>query len=135
MSSTTKRLPTGQAKSKRSPAAKALITSSRMAASGTIKQSLSAIAYGGIISVIGFLSAAPQEEMPDVAGLALGKGANVRGIMIGSKQMLEDAVRFISSRNLQLPVEKTFSFSRDGVIEALEYMTSGQHIGKICIAF
>lgn len=63
--------------------------------SGTIKQSLSAIAYGGIISVIGFLSAAPQEEMPDVAALALGKGANVRGIMIGSKQMLEDTVRFI----------------------------------------
>ncbi|KAJ5371421.1 Polyketide synthase enoylreductase [Penicillium cataractarum] len=101
--------------------------------SGTIKQSLSAIAYGGIISVIGFLSAAPQEEMPDVAGLALGKGANVRGIMIGSKQMLEDAVRFIGSHNLQLPVEKTFNFSRDEVIEALEYMTSGQHIGKICI--
>lgn len=103
--------------------------------SGTIKQSLSAIAYGGIIAVIGFLAVAPQDEMPDVAGLALGKGANVRGIMVGSKQMLEDAVRFIGSHNLPLPVEKTFNFSRDGVIEALDYMTSGQHIGKICIDF
>jgi hypothetical protein len=33
----------------------------------------------GVISVIGFLSAAKQEEMPDVAGLALAKGAVVRG--------------------------------------------------------
>lgn len=103
--------------------------------SGTIKQSLDAIAYGGIIAVIGFLSVASQEEMPDVAILALGKGANVRGIIIGSKEMLEDAVRFISSHNLALPVEKTFNFTRDGVIEAFDYMTSGQHIGKVCINF
>jgi NADPH:quinone reductase-like Zn-dependent oxidoreductase len=103
--------------------------------SGTIKQSIDAIAYGGVISVIGFLSAAKQEEMPDVAGLALSKGAVVRGIMIGSKQQLEDATRFIGTHNLSVAVEKTFKFSRDGVVEALSYLASGQHIGKVCIDF
>ncbi|KAJ5976827.1 hypothetical protein N7501_000169 [Penicillium viridicatum] len=81
--------------------------------SGTIKQSLDAIAYGGVISVIGFLSTAKQEEMPDVAGLALAKGAVVRGIMVGSKQQLEDVTRFIGTHNLSVAVEKTFKFGRD----------------------
>lgn len=103
--------------------------------SGTIKQSLEAVAFGGNISVIGFLSQAPQEEMPDVAGLALGKGAVVRGIMIGSKQLLDEAVRFFGSHNLDIPVEKTFSFSRDQVVDALKYMANGQHVGKVCIEY
>ncbi|PLB43833.1 NAD(P)-binding protein [Aspergillus steynii IBT 23096] len=98
-------------------------------------QSLDAIAFGGTIAVVGFLSIAAQEDMPDVALLALGKGANVRGIMIGSKQMLEDAVCFIGSHDLAIPVEKTFKFGRASVINAFDYMTSGQHIGKICIDF
>lgn len=103
--------------------------------SGTIKQSLEAIAYGGVISVIGFLAAASQDEMPDVATLALSKGAIVRGIMVGSKQQLDEAALFIGSRNLELPVEKTFKFTRDQVVEAYTYLASGQHVGKICIEF
>ncbi|KAL5356250.1 chaperonin 10-like protein [Aspergillus floccosus] len=83
--------------------------------SGTIKQSLDAIAFG--------------------AGLALAKGAVVRGIIIGSKQQLEETVRFIGVRNLPMPVEKTFSFGRDQAIEAMKYQVSGQHIGKVCIDF
>lgn len=103
--------------------------------SGTIKQSLEAVSYGGNISVIGFLSTAPQDKMPDVASLALAKGAVVRGIMVGSKQLLEDAVLFVGSRNLPIPVEKTFKFSRDQVVEAYSYIVSGQHMGKVCIDF
>ncbi|KAL1631431.1 hypothetical protein SLS54_000191 [Diplodia seriata] len=100
---------------------------------GTIKQSIEAIAMGGIISVIGFLASIPQSEMPDVALLALSKNAVVRGIMVGSKQMLEDMVRFVGERGLDIPVEKTFGFTRDEVVKAYEYLESAQHIGKVCI--
>ncbi|KAJ5146127.1 uncharacterized protein N7515_000691 [Penicillium bovifimosum] len=103
--------------------------------SGTIKQSLEAIAFGGVVAIIGFLSAAKQEEMPDVAHFALAKGAVVRGIMVGSKQQLEDVAQFIGAHNLPVPVEKTFKFGRDEVVEALNYLASGQHIGKVCIDF
>lgn len=102
--------------------------------SGTIAQSLKAITYGGIINVIGFLSQASQEDMPDVASLALSKGAVVRGIMVGSKQLLEEAVTFISKQGLRLPVEKEFPFTLEGVKSAYEYLVSGQHIGKVCIS-
>ncbi|KAH6625537.1 hypothetical protein C7974DRAFT_312162 [Boeremia exigua] len=101
---------------------------------GTIAQSINAVAYGGNIAVIGFLASCTQERMPDVAALALGKGAVVRGIMVGSKQQLEDVARFVTSKNLNMPVERVFGFSREEVISAFEYLVSGQHIGKVCIA-
>jgi NADPH:quinone reductase-like Zn-dependent oxidoreductase len=100
---------------------------------GTIAQSINAVAYGGNIAVIGFLASCPQDKMPDVAALALSKGAVVRGIMVGSKQQLEDVTRFVTSRNLKVPVEKEFGFERDEVVAAFEYLVSGQHIGKVCI--
>ncbi|UKZ94561.1 uncharacterized protein TrAFT101_009428 [Trichoderma asperellum] len=101
--------------------------------SGTIKQSIESVAFGGVISVIGFLSPAKQEEMPDVAGLALSKGCVVRGINVGSKQLLEECVRFVGSHNLDIPVEKAFPFTEEGVKAAYKYLSEGQHIGKICI--
>lgn len=100
---------------------------------GTIAQSLNAVAFGGIVAVIGFLAACPQEKMPDVAGLALSKGAVVRGIIIGSKQQLEDVTRFVTAKSLALPVEKEFGFSREEVVAAYGYLASGQHVGKICV--
>lgn len=100
---------------------------------GTIAQSIDAVAYGGNIAVIGFLATCPQEKMPDVAALALSKGAVVRGIMVGSKKHLEEVTRFVASKNLNLPVEKVFGFSREEVIKAFDYLVSGQHIGKVCI--
>lgn len=71
--------------------------------------------------------------MPDVAALALSKGAVVRGIMVGSKQHLEEVARFVVERGLTVPVEKEFGSSRDEIVAAFEYLTSGDHVGKVCI--
>lgn len=100
---------------------------------GTIAQSLAAVAYGGSVAVIGFLASCPQDEMPDVAALALAKGAVVRGIMVGSKQHLEEVARFVVAKELAVPVEKEFGSERQDVIAAFEYITGGTHVGKVCI--
>lgn len=100
---------------------------------GTITQSINAVAYGGSIAVIGFLSPCPQDQMPDVAALALSKGAVVRGIIVGSKQHLEEVTRYVIARELSVPVEKEFGSGRDDIIAAFEYLTSGTHVGKVCI--
>ncbi|KAJ0382980.1 hypothetical protein COL922a_011417 [Colletotrichum nupharicola] len=75
---------------------------------GTIAQSINAVAYRGSIAVIGFLASCPQDQMPDVAALALSKGAVVRGFMVGSRQHLEEATRYVVARGLKVPVEKEF---------------------------
>ncbi|CAH0019796.1 unnamed protein product [Clonostachys rhizophaga] len=92
---------------------------------GTIAESIKAVVYGGSIAVIGFLATCPQDRMPDVAALALAKGALIRGIMIRSKEHLENVTRFFVSKNLTFPVEKEFGFTRDEVIEAFGYVATG----------
>ncbi|KAE8362898.1 NAD(P)-binding protein [Aspergillus caelatus] len=101
--------------------------------SGTIGESLNAVKMGGNISVIGFLSQAEQSKMPDVASLALAKGAVVRGIVVGSTQLLQEVTRFVARKGLRLPVDKVFEFTEKSIIEAYEYMASGSQVGKICI--
>lgn len=100
---------------------------------GTIAQSIGAVAYGGSVAVIGFLAPCPQDQMPDVAALALSKGAVVRGIMVGSKQHLEEVTRFVVAGGLAVSVEKEFGSGREDIIAAFEYLTSGTHVGKVCI--
>ncbi|KAJ6086401.1 NAD(P)-binding protein [Penicillium canescens] len=101
--------------------------------SGTIAESINSIKMGGNVSVIGFLSQAEQSKMPDVAGMALAKGATVRGITVGPTQLLQDLVRFVARKGLRLPVEKEFPFTQEDVVKAYEYVMSGSHIGKVCI--
>lgn len=100
---------------------------------GTIEKSINCTARGGIVSVIGFLAQPEGGKLPDVATLVLGKGCIVRGINVGAKQLTEDLVRFVSERNLEMPVEKVFGFSEKEVKEAYRYLESGGHVGKICI--
>lgn len=98
---------------------------------GTIEKSINCTARGGIVAVIGFL--AQPDQLPDVASLVLGKGCIVRGINVGAKQLTEDLVKFVSERQLQMPVEKVFGFSEKEVKEAYKYLESGGHVGKVCI--
>lgn len=100
---------------------------------GTLEQSLTAIAPGGVVSVIGFLATAKTSQMSNLALLILSKGAVVRGINLGPIGMLEEVVQFVGKRGLQMPVEHTFGFSRDEVLKAYEYMSSAERIGKVCI--
>ena len=99
----------------------------------TIAESINTVKMRGNISVIGFLSLAEQSKMPDVAILALARGAVVRGITVGSTQLLKEVVRFVDRKGLRLPVEKEFRFTQEQVVKALEFTASGSHIGKICI--
>jgi NADPH:quinone reductase-like Zn-dependent oxidoreductase len=100
---------------------------------GTVEQSLDSVAWGGVVSVIGFLSSLKDDKMPNVTFQTLAKGAILRGILAGSKQQLEEAVKFIGKQNLSVPVDKTFPFNQEGVISAFEFVASGKHVGKVCI--
>lgn len=99
----------------------------------TVRQSLAAAGQGGLISIVGFLASSPQDQIPDLTLTALSKSLVIRGVTGGSKQQLEEAIRFMSARRLELPVDKIFAFERDDIIAALKYIESGSHIGKVCI--
>ncbi|KUL89716.1 hypothetical protein ZTR_00608 [Talaromyces verruculosus] len=72
--------------------------------SGTIAESIDCVKMGGNVSVIAFLSRA--KLMPDFTSLALSKAAIVRGITVGSTQLLQEVVRFVGRKGLRLLVGK-----------------------------
>lgn len=88
---------------------------------------------GGNIPVIGPLAGLEQTNMRDVARLALGKAAVIRGITGVSTQLLQEVIRFAAHKGLRLPVESGFKFTQEEVVKAYEHVQPGTHIGKACI--
>ena len=98
------------------------------AGAGTIEQSLRAVAAGGVVALIGFLSG----EAPGLDfSLLFGSGATTQPVRVGSRTDLEDVVRLISAVGLQPAIDRVFDF--DQAPAAFDRLQSGQHIGKIVI--
>lgn len=72
--------------------------------------------------------------MPDIAALTLTQGCIIRGISIGSKQLMEELVNFIIAKKLRMPVDKVFGFAEKDVMEAFALVEKGGQIGKVCIS-
>lgn len=94
---------------------------------GTLGQSLRAVRVGGKVSLVGALSG-PGEMNPIAIVM---KAINVQGIYVGSRAMFESMNEFIESRGLRPVVDRVFGFSE--APEALRYLESGRHFGKVCI--
>ena len=59
------------------------------------------------------------------------KSLKLRGILIGSRQMLEDLSNFVEAKNITPVIDRVFPFV--DVVRALEYLESGAHLGKIAV--
>ncbi|MBD2306053.1 NAD(P)-dependent alcohol dehydrogenase [Chroococcidiopsis sp. FACHB-1243] len=96
--------------------------------SGTLNESLRAVRIGGQISLIGVLSGG-SGEISTVSMLM--KSVCVQGIYVGSREMFEAMNQAITLHQIKPIVDRVFPFSE--AREALKYMESGSHFGKICI--
>lgn len=101
---------------------------------GTIKESIKATASEGVISLIGFVAPRPK-KMPDVYTAAFMRGAILRGIRVGNKQMALDLIKFVENKGLNIKVDKVFKFHNDEVVDAFKLLESSKQVGKICISF
>lgn len=97
---------------------------------GTFNKSLNAVRMGGKIAVIGALSGGSGDVR---TAMILMKSINVQGIFVGSRAMFEAMNRAISLNMMKPVVDRVFQF--DEAREALKYMESGAHFGKIVIKF
>jgi len=97
----------------------------------TLMRSMRAVRVGGTISVIGALSGASQEM--NVIPVLM-RNLRLQGIIVGSRAMFEAMNRAIEATGIRPVVdEKSFAFAE--VREALAYMGSGGHFGKIVVHF
>ena len=97
---------------------------------GTLPRSFRAVRLNGHISLIGVLAGAGEEVNPLPVTM---KAVTMRGVYVGSREMFEAMNRFIEVHKLQPVVDKVFPV--DEVVEALKYMESGAHFGKIVLRF
>jgi NADPH:quinone reductase-like Zn-dependent oxidoreductase len=94
----------------------------------TLPQSLRCVRPGGTLSMIGVLSggmlAAPL-------GLVVTRQVRLQGITVGHRDGFEAMMRAIDQHRLQPVVDQVFAF--EALKEAMAYLKSGVHFGKICI--
>ena len=98
--------------------------------SDTLPRSLSAVRMQGAISVIGVLSGAEPNVSPREI---LMNSVRVQGIYVGSRAMFERMNRAIEFHAIKPVIDRVFAWTE--IKEALYYMESQQHFGKICLKF
>jgi NADPH:quinone reductase-like Zn-dependent oxidoreductase len=94
---------------------------------GTLPQSLRAVRTGGHVALIGILTGAGECNPVPI----LMKNIRVTGIFVGSGAMFEKMNAAIALHQLRPVVDRVFPFDQSA--EALRYMESAAHFGKIVI--
>ena len=94
---------------------------------GTLQKSVNAVRMGGHVAVIGVLSGKGDFNPTSI----LMKAVRMQGIFVGSREMFEAMNEFIREHYLKPVIDKEFAF--DDAVEALKYMESGSHFGKVVI--
>jgi NADPH:quinone reductase-like Zn-dependent oxidoreductase len=96
---------------------------------GTIGESLRAVAAGGEIASVGFLS---TDDATGIDFFALfGSGATFRHISVGSRLGLQDVARVIAKTGLSPVIDRVFEFG--DAAHAYAHLASGSHFGKVVI--
>lgn len=94
----------------------------------TFPRSMNSVRASGQIAVIGVLSGVMGTVPVGLIGL---QTLSVRGIYVGSVAMFEDMNRAIGANRLRPVIDRVFPFEQS--TDALRFMQSGQHFGKIVI--
>lgn len=95
---------------------------------GTLPQSLKAVRMGGRINLIGVLSGASGEINPRSITM---KKIRLQGVLVGSREMFESMNKAVSLHRLHPVIDRVFPFGE--ARDALRYMESAAHFGKICL--
>jgi NADPH:quinone reductase-like Zn-dependent oxidoreductase len=61
------------------------------------------------------------------------KAVRLQGIFVGSRTMFEDLLRAVDVNKLEPVIDRVFEFNE--AREAMHYMKSGAHFGKVVIKF
>ena len=95
----------------------------------TLPQSLRCIRPGGTLSMIGVLSGG---TLAAPLGLVVTRQVRLQGITVGHRDGFEAMLRAIDQHKMKPVVDRVFAFEE--LKEAMAYLKSGAHFGKVCIA-
>ncbi|MCE9598218.1 MAG: NAD(P)-dependent alcohol dehydrogenase [Spirochaetia bacterium] len=96
---------------------------------GTLEESLKAVKFFGHISLIGILAGNAKDLnlLP-----ILMQNVRMQGVLVGSRNALEQSARAIDAHKMKPIIDRTFSFVE--TVSAIRYLAEGKHFGKVCIS-
>jgi len=97
----------------------------------TLKQSLIAVRPGGTLSMIGVLSGASFGDA--LLPYVVSRKIRMQGVTVGSRHHMLDMLRAMEVHDIHPVIGQAFPFSE--AADAFQYLESGAHFGKVCIAF
>jgi NADPH:quinone reductase-like Zn-dependent oxidoreductase len=96
--------------------------------SGTVPQSIRAVAFGGCISMIGVLTGVTG-EVPTAE--LFSKNAVISGITVGSRAHQQQLIAAVETNGLEPVIDSRFALA--DLADAFRHQESQQHFGKICV--
>ena len=94
----------------------------------TLPQSLRCIRPGGTLSMIGVLSGG---SMSAQLGYVVTRHVRLQGITVGNRDGFEAMLRAFEQHKVKPTLDRAFAFEE--LKEAMAYLKSGAHFGKVCI--
>ncbi len=96
--------------------------------SGTVAQSVRAVAFDGCISMIGVLTGL-SGEVPTAE--LFQKNARISGITVGSRAQQLDMIAAVEAGDIRPVIDSRFPLEQ--LADAFRHQESQQHFGKICV--
>ncbi|MGZ9073827.1 MAG: zinc-binding dehydrogenase, partial [Rhodoplanes sp.] len=92
-------------------------------------QSFRAVRVGGSVSVIGVVSGAKHAlHIP----ILIAKYIRLQPVIVGNRDQFAAMLRAIEHHGLRPVIDRVFPFA--DLRAALQYLKSGRHFGKVCVA-
>ncbi|KAK3339507.1 hypothetical protein B0H65DRAFT_302348 [Neurospora tetraspora] len=103
---------------------------------GTLYKALDCIAFGGLISCIGYTSGKEDKEgeggsRMNMNLLVLRRNVTLKGIINGPRDRFEEMCEFYERHQIRPVVDRVFGFEEGK--EAIKYLRSGSHFGKVVV--
>lgn len=95
---------------------------------GALAEAVDALRVGGTVAFIGLLGRTHADV--DLIKL-MGKSAMIQAIDVGSRATFESMNAFVGSSALRPVIDRVFAF--DEARDAIRYLASGAHFGKVCV--
>ena len=96
---------------------------------GTIERSMASMAYGGHVSMIGFVGG--MEGGLNPVSLLM-SGVSIQPVGVGSRTQFEELVRLIDANAVRPAIDRVFAF--DEFKAAFAHVASGSHLGKVVVS-
>lgn len=100
----------------------------------TTAKSFNCIQFGGLFNAIGYVSGkvdTSEEERLNINVQAIRRNVLLVGLLNGPRDRVEEMLKFYEEKGIKPVIDRVFKFEE--AKDALKYLWSGSHFGKVVV--